>query len=267
MGVIHDAASGNILELLQKCLDNGVSIEARDGEHGRTPLHFAAERGHVAMAKFLLARGAKPDSVDFYGLTPAEIAEENGHTEILNLFRGPGPVPALAAGPHPDAIYPFTCQECGKVLRVPGRFVGTAGRCSRCGAHMKVVLPPPFDEKFTKSLDAALTIVFDEALPTLPFQTERAIREDYERLAKAWRSQELVEASEKGLRGILEKNLRILEWRSDFQGFQIVADLESTAAIQIIANCDEANRPIAIRIWRGSEHYYLCGGLDFIPHP
>ncbi|MDX9974199.1 MAG: ankyrin repeat domain-containing protein [FCB group bacterium] len=270
MAVIHEAAASNILELVQKCLDNGVNVNARDATHGRTALHFAAEKGHASLVKFLLARGAKPDELDFYGLTALEVAEEAEQQPVIAVLRRePEPQPLSATAPvaQGDRIYAFACPACGKVLRVPARYFGIAGKCSRCGAPSKVTPPKPFDEAATKSLDRALDIFFSEALPVLSFENERAIREDYEHIAKAWKSQELVQVTEKGLRGILEKNLRVLEWRSDFQGFQIIADLEGTPAVLIMAECNEAQRPVAVRIWRGSEYYYICGGLDFIPHP
>jgi len=198
-------------------------------------------------------------------MTPAEVAEESGQKEVVALLSGK-PAPGPAAPPQ-DLLYAFPCPHCGKVLRVPQRFFGTSGRCSTCGGHIKLVAPPRFDEKYSKSLDETLTIILSEALPALPFQPEAAIRKDYETLAKVWKSTELVELTEKGLRGVLEKNLRILEWRSDFEHFHVVADMEGTPALQIMATCHEANRPIAIRVWRGTELFYACGGLDFIPHP
>jgi predicted RNA-binding Zn-ribbon protein involved in translation (DUF1610 family) len=270
MAVIHEAAAANVQDLVSQCLDKGININVRDSEHGRTPLHFAAEKGHASMVKFLLGRGANPNAIDYYGMIPLDLAEEAGHEKAIAVLRRTPEAPPLSGSTSVapgDRVYAFSCPSCGKILRVPARFFGTSGKCSRCGAHAKVTPPKPFDEKSTKSLDEAIDIFFNEALPVISFEHEGTIREDYEHIAKAWRSRELVEASEKGLRGILEKNLRVLEWRNDFQGFQIIADLENTPAILIMAECTEAQRPVAVRIWRGTEHFYLCGGLDFVPHP
>ena len=69
---------------------------------GRTPLHFAAARGHTSIVKLLVSQGATPDprgnsgrrpSIGWSfsslrpGKTPADEAEANGHKEIAELLQ------------------------------------------------------------------------------------------------------------------------------------------------------------------------------------
>ena len=63
-------------------------IDSKDGLCGRTPLSWAAERGHEAVVKLLLATGkADVDSKDGFGRTPLSWAAENGHEAVLKLLR------------------------------------------------------------------------------------------------------------------------------------------------------------------------------------
>jgi ankyrin repeat protein len=56
---------------------------------GRTPLSWAAEEGHAAVVKLLLATGkVDVDSKDNYdGLTPLSRAARNGHEAVAKLLR------------------------------------------------------------------------------------------------------------------------------------------------------------------------------------
>lgn len=57
--------------------------EERDGhltdEHGRTPLHLAAEHGVLEVVERLLDRGLDANVLTFSGLTPADLAYRSGH--------------------------------------------------------------------------------------------------------------------------------------------------------------------------------------------
>ena len=54
-------------------LDNGAKPDIAD-EDGNTPLHCAAERGTVEVAKFLMSLGAQPYARNNEGLVPYEVA-------------------------------------------------------------------------------------------------------------------------------------------------------------------------------------------------
>ncbi len=49
-----------------------------DGD-GRKPMHIAAEGGHCDVIKVLLEAGGSPKSADEAGITPYQLAADNGH--------------------------------------------------------------------------------------------------------------------------------------------------------------------------------------------
>ncbi|KXS20473.1 hypothetical protein M427DRAFT_376257 [Gonapodya prolifera JEL478] len=85
-------------QLFQACADGNVDAVRKflpqmvnqANDRGWTPLHFAARFGHVAVAKELLAAGAKPTSADKDGRTPLELASFWGHSQIVELFSAAG---------------------------------------------------------------------------------------------------------------------------------------------------------------------------------
>lgn len=289
MGVMHDAAASNTIELLEQCINTGMRVNEAEQIHGRTPLHFAAEKGHVEATRLLLNFGANPKAIDAYGLTPIEIAMENGHIEVVEILNArmaiashttiaprwqmPTQAPT-GQGPDENTPIVFVCPHCGKQLRVPAKFIGDHGTCKQCGG--RIVITPGgaapekegayFEERFVKTYQEALEVFLKEALPTVQLESEAAIRDNYARIAKAWKSRELLECSETALRGIMEKNLKVLGWRRDFDEFQILVDLEGTTAAQVIAICTDSVGLQAVRVWRGPTKYFVCGSQDFVPH-
>ena len=55
--------------------------------HGRSALHHAAEAGSAACASLLLLAGAPSELIDSNGATPAMLAAEAGHLDVLKLIR------------------------------------------------------------------------------------------------------------------------------------------------------------------------------------
>lgn len=53
---------------------------------GKTPLHYAAEKGPPALVKFLIDNGAKVNEKDEYGQTPLHQATKEGHKEIVKIL-------------------------------------------------------------------------------------------------------------------------------------------------------------------------------------
>jgi ankyrin repeat protein len=73
-------------------LANGAEIECR-GNHGQTPLMWAARRGNVGLAQHLVNRGAKLESQDDLGKTAAALAKIWGYTNMVAFLVGKGATP------------------------------------------------------------------------------------------------------------------------------------------------------------------------------
>ncbi|XP_034826916.1 NF-kappa-B inhibitor cactus [Maniola hyperantus] len=82
---VHLAASAGRVELLQMLVFYGGDINAREGLAGWTPLHVAARRGDVALARFLLERcgGVARDARDYAGRTPRRLAGKNRAAQLF----------------------------------------------------------------------------------------------------------------------------------------------------------------------------------------
>lgn len=70
---IHGFAREGELENLLKCLESGVSVNIKDSE-GRTPLHWAVDRGHSNVVELLVSRNADINVKDVDGQTPLHYA-------------------------------------------------------------------------------------------------------------------------------------------------------------------------------------------------
>ncbi|CEL94752.1 unnamed protein product [Vitrella brassicaformis CCMP3155] len=83
------AAKGD-LERLKAAIDGDRSLVSGRDSQGMTALHFAADRGHEAMAAYLIQQGSPIDAQDDNGETPlhiAVLAEQAGIVRLL-LSRG-----------------------------------------------------------------------------------------------------------------------------------------------------------------------------------
>lgn len=65
---------------------------------GRTPLHAAADRGHLPVVKLLLQHGAAVNAQDNNRKTPLQLAMANGHVDVALLLASASGMPGLATG-------------------------------------------------------------------------------------------------------------------------------------------------------------------------
>nr|XP_043618178.1 acyl-CoA-binding domain-containing protein 1-like [Erigeron canadensis] len=85
LDAVHAFAREGDTENLIKCVESGVPVDTKDSE-GRTPLHWAVDRGHVEAAELLLSRNADVNIKDNEGQTPlhyAAVCERESIAELL----------------------------------------------------------------------------------------------------------------------------------------------------------------------------------------
>jgi len=84
---IQRAAGAGYIGRVQVLLETEPALlDSRDFLHRRTALHWAAERGDLAIAELLLGRGADRALVDKQGKTPLDLALAHGHAEMAELL-------------------------------------------------------------------------------------------------------------------------------------------------------------------------------------
>ncbi|XP_041379485.1 ankyrin repeat domain-containing protein 50-like [Gigantopelta aegis] len=69
---------------LQHLLDHGVKM--KEANHKKTPLHYAAEKGHNAIVEILIKYKADVNCVDENGTTPLHYAVNRGYTDVVQVL-------------------------------------------------------------------------------------------------------------------------------------------------------------------------------------
>ena len=64
--------------MVELLIDYGADIEAMD-RTGSTPLHLAAQEGHLATARLLVTRGARTDAAQIDGVMPIHLAAHDSY--------------------------------------------------------------------------------------------------------------------------------------------------------------------------------------------
>ncbi|KAK6155565.1 hypothetical protein DH2020_009813 [Rehmannia glutinosa] len=85
LDAIHAFAREGDEEKLLKCIESGVPLNLKDSE-GRTPLHWAVDRGHLSVTELLLNKNADVNAKDDEGQTAlhyAAVCERNAIAELL----------------------------------------------------------------------------------------------------------------------------------------------------------------------------------------
>ena len=98
---LHDACAAGLLETTHTLLkedESKVNFEARRWNVMEdllvcryvTPLHLACEKGHAAVVRLLVEKGADMNKADNDGSTPLSIARYQGHAEIISILEQAG---------------------------------------------------------------------------------------------------------------------------------------------------------------------------------
>ncbi|XP_071438546.1 GA-binding protein subunit beta-1 [Hetaerina americana] len=95
---LHHAAQHGHLETAEALLRAGISRDART-KVDRTPLHVAANEGHEEIVKLLLRMGADVGARDMLHMTPLHWAVEREHLEVIEVL--------LQYGADPYALSKF----------------------------------------------------------------------------------------------------------------------------------------------------------------
>ena len=83
---LHFAARRGSPRVVSLLLAASIDVNVPDKYHGTTPLHWAAETGNVAMAKYLIAKGAAVNAKGWYDRTPLHIAAQKRSVEFAKLL-------------------------------------------------------------------------------------------------------------------------------------------------------------------------------------
>jgi ankyrin repeat protein len=87
---LHAAAFSGSLPISKLLLAHGATLDDAANKAGVTPLMVAGEENHVALAAFLLAKGADVGYAEVHGYTPITRAFWKGHTDIVRLYKRHG---------------------------------------------------------------------------------------------------------------------------------------------------------------------------------
>lgn len=83
---IHEATLDDDLPQVRELLKRRPECVNERGQYGYTPLHLAADRGHVALAKLLLENGADRQAKDEDDQTPLQLAIISGQDDIVKML-------------------------------------------------------------------------------------------------------------------------------------------------------------------------------------
>ncbi|XP_008486370.3 putative ankyrin repeat domain-containing protein 31, partial [Diaphorina citri] len=84
---LHKAAEKGHLDIVKKLIESKADINSKD-DQGETPLHKAAYYGHLDVVEQLMEKGANVNSKDNKGQIPLHEAELRGHKEVADKLMG-----------------------------------------------------------------------------------------------------------------------------------------------------------------------------------
>lgn len=87
---LHAAAYSGSVPISKLLLDHGAVLDDASNKAGVTPLMIAGEQNHVALAEFLLVKGADAAHAESHGYTPIARAIWKGNFDIVRLYKRHG---------------------------------------------------------------------------------------------------------------------------------------------------------------------------------
>jgi hypothetical protein len=84
---LHFCAENGFTSSVKRLLSiRNINVNVKSDMSGATPLHYAALKGHIEIARLLLHNGAEVNAKGDYGSTPLYWAAIHGHVDILHLL-------------------------------------------------------------------------------------------------------------------------------------------------------------------------------------
>ena len=123
---LHWASQKGQLEAVELMLQLGANAATKD-HSGQTALHWAASKGCAAVSKVLLAGGASISAADKHANTPLHIASQSGHLSLVRLLLEEGANHKLTTSKHYTALdvaQLFDQHAVSEVLRAHAAAVG-----------------------------------------------------------------------------------------------------------------------------------------------
>jgi ankyrin repeat protein len=103
---IHTAAEKGNLARVRTLLNNGVAVDAKDGQ-GRTPLYMTASWGRKQVVQLLIDKGVDVNAKNNNGQTPLDSEVDWKHHDIAEIIRkhqALALVPKLAYGGYQQLL-------------------------------------------------------------------------------------------------------------------------------------------------------------------
>lgn len=99
------AIAGGSVDIVKMLLAKNIQIKDDANIYGWTPMHFAANNGHLAMIEFLVKKGSDINKRTISGKSPYNLAEETGKKDALKVIIEQGGSPSPQQFPELKGPY------------------------------------------------------------------------------------------------------------------------------------------------------------------